>query len=81
MAAGNEYIKAPKTAQVGQGLVVAAVDESGAPILWKAVNFPNVGGLTQAQAEALDALIQLMTFQSDPSEKYEAFKRAFGISL
>lgn len=78
---GGKYIKAPKTAQVGQGLVVAAVDKSGTPTLWKAKDFPSGGGMTQAQAEALDALIQLMTFQSDPSEKYEVFKRAFGISL
>lgn len=76
---GGKYIKAPKTARVGQGLAVAAVDENGAPIQWKAVSFSAGGGITQEQAEALDGLIQLMTFQSDPSEQYEAFKQAFGL--
>ena len=79
MSAENVYIQSPDRATVGQGIAVAAVDSSGVPILWKAVNFPSGGGLTQAQTAALDGMIRALPFVSDPASRYQAFCSAFGI--
>jgi hypothetical protein len=38
------FVEAPATAEVGQTIVVKAVDENGKPTAWEAVDFPSGGG-------------------------------------
>lgn len=38
------YVKAPSVAEVGQTIVVKAVDENGVPTEWEAADFPSGGG-------------------------------------
>ena len=40
----NGAIQAPAVAKVGQTIAVNAVDESGRPVSWRAVDFPSGGG-------------------------------------
>ena len=41
----GDYIPVPPTAEVGQTIVVKAVDENGKPTEWEAVGFPDVVGV------------------------------------
>lgn len=41
---GDGAIQAPAVAKVGQTIAVNAVDESGRPVSWRAVDFPSGGG-------------------------------------
>lgn len=40
----GDYIPVPSTAEVGQTIVVKAVDENGKPTAWEAVDMPSGGG-------------------------------------
>lgn len=40
----GDYIPVPSTAEVGQTIVVKAVDENGKPTEWEAVDMPSSGG-------------------------------------
>ncbi len=42
--ASGDYIPVPATAEVGQTIRVSAVDDSGKPTAWEAVDFPEGGG-------------------------------------
>lgn len=74
------YIPNPPRAAVGQTIRVSAVDANGRPIAWEAVDFPIGEGLTQAQAEALNDLLQIAAYKDTPTEAYSAFCSAFGVS-
>lgn len=40
----EKFITKPSTAEVGQTIVVKAIDENGAPTEWEAADFPSGGG-------------------------------------
>jgi hypothetical protein len=52
-SASGDYIPVPATASVGQTIKVSAVDESGKPTAWEAVDFPEGGGGAAEEWELL----------------------------
>lgn len=56
----GDYIPAPATATVGQTIKVSAVDESGKPTAWEAVDFPEGGGGVYPVVDMTDTAAELL---------------------
>ena len=61
----GSMIPAPETAEVGQTIVVKAVDENGKPTAWEAADFPSGSGWKEIASTELDSTVQNVFFTED----------------
>ena len=81
---GGDYIPVPETAEVGQTIRVAEVDENGKPTAWEAVDFPSGGGggfEVIASGELTEETTQITISADNDGTPFELSLAALGLKI